>query len=136
MVGVCLDSRSAGGKVFVVRPQAWAWPPGYVDSFWLTALPPLSIAEALRLLVGVPLPERENSVKSWRDGSLYIATAETQEKSNSDTRSVPSASLRLHFLLVLLLRSNFRIMRRAGIGFRMSSCLGCGLILVLLGDCG
>lgn len=75
-----MDSRSAGGKVFVVRPQAWARPPGYVDSFWLTALPPLSIAEALRLLVGVPLPERENSVKSWRDGSLYIATMETQEK--------------------------------------------------------
>lgn len=120
----------------MVRPQAWARPPGYVDSFWLTALPPLSIAEALRLLVGVPLPERENSVKSWRDGSLYIATAETQEKSNLDKRSVPSASLRLHFLLVLLFRSNFRIMRRAGFGFRMSSCLGCGLMLVPLGDCG
>lgn len=54
-------------------------PPGYVDSFWLTALPPLSRAEALRLLVGVPLPDRENSVKSWRDGSLYIATAGTRE---------------------------------------------------------
>lgn len=76
----------------MVRPQAWAQPPGYVDSFWLTALPPLSIAEALRLLVGVPLPERENSVKSWRDGSLYIATTETQEKSDSDQRSVQSLS--------------------------------------------
>lgn len=50
--------------------------PGYVDSFWLTALPPLSTAEALRLLVGVPLPERENSVRSWREGSLYMATEE------------------------------------------------------------
>lgn len=76
----------------MVRPQAWARAPGYVDSFWLTALPPLSIAEALRLLVGVPLPERENSVKSWRDGSLYIATTETQKKSDSDTRSVQSLS--------------------------------------------
>lgn len=64
----------------MVRPRARARPPGYVDSFWLTALPPLSIAEALRLLVGVPLPERENSVKSWRDGSLYIATTETQRE--------------------------------------------------------
>lgn len=84
---VCLDSRSAGGKVFVVRPQAWVRLPGYVDSFWLTALPPLSTAEALRLLVGVPLPERENSVKSWRDGSLYIATVETQDEHESDQKN-------------------------------------------------
>lgn len=62
----------------MVLPQAWVRLPGYVDSFWLTALPPLSTAEALRLLVGVPLPDRENSVKSWRDGSLYIATIETE----------------------------------------------------------
>lgn len=64
----------------MVRPQAWVRLLGYVDSFWLTVLPPLSTAEALRLLVGVPLPERENSVKSWRDGSLYIATMETQNQ--------------------------------------------------------
>ena len=63
----------------MVRPQACVWLLGYVDSFWLTALPPLRTAEALRLLVGVPLPERENSVKSWTDGSLYIATVETQD---------------------------------------------------------
>lgn len=69
----------------MVLPQAWVWWPGYVDSFWLTALPPLSTAEALRLLVGVPLPERENSVKSWRDGSLYMATVETQKEYRSDT---------------------------------------------------
>lgn len=64
----------------MVRSQAWIRLLGYVDSCWLTALPPLRTAEALRLLVGVPLPERENSVKSWRDGSLYIATVERQEK--------------------------------------------------------
>ena len=51
-----------------------------MDSFWLTALPPLSTAEALLLLVGVPLPERENSVRSWREGSLYMAT----EKRNGE----------------------------------------------------
>ncbi len=66
----------------MVRPQAWLRLPGYVDSFWLTVLPPLSTAEALLLLVGVPLPERENSVKSWRDGSLYIATMKTQKSEN------------------------------------------------------
>ncbi|MEQ2230089.1 hypothetical protein ILYODFUR_025743 [Ilyodon furcidens] len=77
LIGVCLDSRSVRGKVswFSPRPRF-----GYVDSFWLTALPPFRRAEALRLLVGVPLPERENSVKSWRDGSLYIATVERQGK--------------------------------------------------------
>lgn len=37
--------------------------------------PPFSRAEALRLLVGVPLPDRESSVRSWREGSLYMATA-------------------------------------------------------------
>lgn len=116
----------------MVRPQAWARPPGYVDSFWLTALPPLSIAEALRLLVGVPLPERENSVKSWRDGSLYIATTETQE--NSD--SLSQRGIGLQFLLLLLFRRNVRILRRAGFGFRTFSCLGCGLMLVPLGECG
>lgn len=69
-----------------------ARPPGYVDSFWLTALPPLSIAEALRLLVGVPLPERENSVKSWRDGSLYIATTETQREARFRQKKSPRYS--------------------------------------------
>lgn len=76
----------------MVRPQAWVWLPGYVDSFWLTALPPLSTAEALRLLVGVPLPERENSVKSWRDGSLYIATIEKHKINESQTM--------LHFVYI------------------------------------
>lgn len=68
----------------MVLSQSWVWLPGYVDSFWLTALPPLRTAEALRLLVGVPLPERENSVKSWSDGSLYIATVKTKEKCQSE----------------------------------------------------
>ena len=60
--------------------------PGYVDSFWLTVLPPLSTAEALRDLVGVPLPERENSVRSWREGSLYMATVgQTDIRGNGQT---------------------------------------------------
>lgn len=68
----------------MVRPRAWVRLLGYVDSFWLTVLPPLSTAEALRLLVGVPLPERENSVKSWRDGSLYIATMKTENQNQTN----------------------------------------------------
>lgn len=47
---------------------------GYVDSFWLIDLPPFKTPETLLLLVGVPLPDLENSVRSWREGSLYIAT--------------------------------------------------------------
>lgn len=81
---VCFDSHSAVGKVSWFRPQAWIGKLGYVDSFWLGALPPLSTAEALRLLVGVPLPERENSVKSCRDGSRYMATVETHQVWQSD----------------------------------------------------
>lgn len=51
-------------------------PPGYVDSFWLMDFPPFRTPETLLLFVGVPLPDRENSVRSWREGSLYMATAE------------------------------------------------------------
>lgn len=46
--------------------------------------PPLSRAEALRLLVGVPLPERESSVKSWREGSLYMATTPPHTHTHAD----------------------------------------------------
>lgn len=38
-------------------------------------LPPFSTPETLLLFVGVPLPDLENSVRSWREGSLYMATA-------------------------------------------------------------
>ncbi|TNN64270.1 hypothetical protein EYF80_025521 [Liparis tanakae] len=38
--------------------------------------PPLRRAEALRLLIGVPLPDRESSVRSWREGSRYQARPE------------------------------------------------------------
>lgn len=37
-------------------------------------LPPFSTPETLLLFVGVPLPDRENSVRSCNDGSLYMAT--------------------------------------------------------------
>ena len=53
--------------------------PRYVDSCWLTVFPPFSMADALRLLVGVPLPERENSVSSWIVGSLNMATGEEEK---------------------------------------------------------
>lgn len=52
--------------------------PGYVDSFWLMDLPPFSTPETLLLFVGVPLPDLENSVRSWREGSLYMATAKQE----------------------------------------------------------
>lgn len=128
VIDVCLDLRSAGGKVFAVPPRAWARL-GYVDSFWLTALPPLSIAEALRLLVGVPLPERENSVKSWRDGSLYIATTETERRGWFRQERPRFMAVDYSFCL-------FRFSgETSGFGFRVS-CLGCCLMLVPLGDCG
>lgn len=57
--------------------------PGYVDSFWLMDLPPFSTPETLLLFVGVPLPDLENSVRSWREGSLYMATAKQKRGSTS-----------------------------------------------------
>lgn len=51
--------------------------------------PPLRRAEALRLLVGVPLPDRESSVRSWRDGSLYMATTHTHTHTH-ETRTINS----------------------------------------------
>lgn len=60
-------------------PKPGAWGSGYVDSFWLTTLQPFSMADALRLFVGVPLPDRENSVRSCSEGSRYMATGDGED---------------------------------------------------------
>lgn len=60
-------------------------------------LPPFSTPETLLLLVGVPLPDRENSVRSCSDGSLYMATGKHRQMGVKGLRTRtphwPSASL-------------------------------------------
>lgn len=87
-----LELTAPGGKVLLQSP-CFALT-GYVDSLWLMDLPPFSTPETLLLLVGVPLPDRENSVRSCRDGSLYMATAkhrDTASKATALALNSPSA---------------------------------------------
>lgn len=50
-------------------------------------LPPFSTPETLLLFVGVPLPDLENSVRSCREGSLYMATARQERAEHQHGRA-------------------------------------------------
>jgi len=58
-------------------------------------LPPFSTPETLLLFVGVPLPDLENSVRSWREGSLYMATAKQKRGSTSACITVTWCNVQL-----------------------------------------